>query len=365
MSHSLLSTVLAGSRIQGLDALRAFSILAVLIDHTEYKFGGPLSLVTGGIWLEIFFVLSGFLITFMLLDEFDRFGSISFKDFFQRRMARLLPLFYVYVLIGIVYLTLVHKPVPWGAVLSGVFYVVNYFQAFNGAPTHFLSHCWSLALEEQFYFFWPLILAFLLRVRWHLDWSLIGLIVAIWLYRAMSQLLGWHTDAYIYRALDTRADHLLLGCLLAVLLRQPKWCAWIEKLWRMPFLMAMLFVALITSGLFHANLTYKYVFAYALEPVVIALLVPMVILSAASEVGILSKILNARWVVLTGQASYGIYIFHQLFMAPVRNMVEKMTGSYDLGILISMVVLIVFAHQVFIQFEAPMRQKLRPKQRLA
>lgn len=363
MNQPSLSSALAGSRIPGLDFLRALAVVFVLIDHTEYKFGGPLGIVNGGIGVEIFFVLSGFLITSMLLEEIDRFGSISFKDFFQRRAARLLPIFYAYVLVGIVYLTLRHKPVPWDAVVAGSFYVINYFQAFNGAEAHFLSHCWSLAVEEQFYFVWPLIVALVIRLKWRLDWTLAGLILAVWVYRAASQLTGWHTDEYLYRALDTRADHLLMGCLLALLLKRADWCRWFERLWQTPGLMIGLFALLMTSGTFHHNQTYKYVFAYALEPVLIAMLIPMVILAASRTDGWLSAGLNARWVVLTGQASYGVYLFHQLLMHPVRGIVEKLSGSYHLAIFLSIAVVIVFAHQSFTRFEAPIRQRLRPPPR--
>ena len=365
MSHTSLSSALAGSRIPGLDFLRALAVLFVLIDHTEYKFGGPLGMLNGGTGVEIFFVLSGFLITSMLLKEVDRFGSISFRDFFQRRAARLLPVFYVYVVVGVIYLTIRHKPIPWDAVVSSAFYVINYHQAFNGAPAHFLSHCWSLAVEEQFYFVWPILFVFVLGVRWRVDLLLLGLILTVWIYRAVSYLTGWHSDEYIYRALDTRADHLLVGCLLAVLIRRPVWITWFERLWRMPMLMIALAVALLVSGTWHGDLTYKYVFAYAIEPLIIAVLIPMVVLSASKESGWLSRGLNAGWVVSIGQASYGIYLFHQLLMHPVRTFVENKSGSYHLAIAASFAVVIVVAHQSFVRFEAPIRQRLLPKPRVA
>lgn len=363
MNPPSLSSALSGSRIPGLDFLRALAVIFVLIDHTEYKFGGPLSIINGGIGVEIFFVLSGYLITSMLLDEWERFGSIGLKDFFQRRAARLLPVFYVYVIVGIAYLTARHKPVNWEAVLSGCLYVINYYQAFNGAPSHFLSHCWSLAVEEQFYVIWPLIFVMAFKLRWRLDLTLVALVVAVWAYRAATQLYGWHPDEYLYRSLETRADHLLIGCLLAVWLRRPSVQKRFEQLGHTPWIALTLIAALMYSGTLHRDTNYKYIYAYSIEPILIATLIPLVIMAAEKKTGPLASVLNAPWFIKTGQASYGIYLFHQLLMHPVRTAVESITGSYHLAIIVSIALVILVAHQVFIRFEAPIRQQLRPQPR--
>lgn len=365
LNQPQLASTLGLARIPGLDFLRALAVIFVLIDHTGYKLGGPLSVVNGGTGVQIFFVLSGFLITHMLLNEQVRFGSISFKDFYQRRAARLLPVFYLYVVVGVVYLSWRQLPVPWDAVVAGIFYVVNYLQAFNGAPAHFLSHCWSLAVEEQFYFLWPLLLALAFRLKWSLSRTILVLIAFISLYRAASHLMGWGTDEYLYRALETRADHLLVGCLLAVVLREAPVQQWFERCARTPLPAMVLFSLLMYSGTFHQDKTYKYVFAYAFEPLLIALLIPLVILIANRSGSLLAGFLNAKWIVLIGQASYGIYLFHQLVLYSARGVVERLTGSYNLGVLASFVVVIVLAHLSFKWFESPIRERLRPSARVA
>ena len=88
-----LFKALRGSRIPGLDFLRAISVMMVLIDHSGMTWLGPVALFNGGIGVEIFFVLSGFLITWMLLHELDKHQDIHLMDFYRRRAARLLPAF--------------------------------------------------------------------------------------------------------------------------------------------------------------------------------------------------------------------------------------------------------------------------------
>lgn len=207
----------------GIDGLRAFAVGAVLI----YHLGAPW-LPGGYLGVDMFLVISGFLITSLLLSEHDATGRIDLRRFWIRRARRLLPA--VLVMIGVVLaaMLVLHAGEVSrlrGQVVAALFYVVNwqfiyadvpYFDQF-GRPSVFL-HLWSLAIEEQFYLVWPPIMAvgiIALRRR-----ALLALVLAL---AAGSTLLAWvmwkpFTDpSRIYYGTDTRAVALLVGVALALI----------------------------------------------------------------------------------------------------------------------------------------------------
>ena len=149
--------------IRGLDGIRALSVLAIIAFHTG------LSSVPGGFYgVDAFFVLSGFLITSLLVEEWGGTGTIRLRRFWAGRARRLLPALFVLVaVIGIVLAVVpgvLATPHVVGDALSTVFYVSNWY-SIHGGVTYFslssepspLLHTWSLAIEEQFYLVWPLV----------------------------------------------------------------------------------------------------------------------------------------------------------------------------------------------------------------
>ena len=156
--------------IRGLDGIRAFSVLAIIAFHTG------LNSVPGGFYgVDAFFVLSGFLITSLLVKEWGGTGTIRLRRFWAGRARRLLPaLFLLVAVIGIVMAVvprLLATPHILGDALSTVFYVSNWY-SIHGGVTYFslnsqpspLLHTWSLAIEEQFYLVWPLVVLAVLKV---------------------------------------------------------------------------------------------------------------------------------------------------------------------------------------------------------
>lgn len=354
-----LTTALESPRIAGLDFLRAVAVLLVIADHSGLYRIGPLAVFDGGFGVEIFFVLSGFLITKLLFDDHDRSGNIHLGTFYRNRAARLLPAFYAYLIVGLVLLVVLHRAVPWGAVASSAFYVINYYQAFTGAEAHYLSHCWSLAVEEQFYLLWPLLLIVVLRRRIDLVRVLAGVIVAVWLLRALLATVFGASDEYLYRALETRADQLAMGCLLAVMLRDPRWRARIEAIASHGWVSIVLIAMMIASLTFlHGGVTEKYAIAYALEPLLVAVLIPLTIV-AASGGGVMARVLNLPLAVMIGQVSYGIYLFHPWVVNPSRHAFERVTGSFGLSVILSIAVLVAIAYVSFTYFESPVRRRIR------
>src|SRR5262249_16297514 len=155
-------------RWPGLDGLRGLAILLVLFTHLGARPGPHLlwQISQGGlVGVDVFFVLSGFLITSLLVSESDRFASIHLPRFFMRRALRLLPA--LFVMIGVVALaTVTLAPEAWRhSTLTGIPYAVFYASdlrwLIHGAiPTHggFMDPMWSLSVEEQFYLVWPSVL---------------------------------------------------------------------------------------------------------------------------------------------------------------------------------------------------------------
>lgn len=353
-----LQAALSRARIPGLDALRALAVFLVLADHSGWVGPFGLPLFDGGFGVMLFFVLSGFLITRGLLAELDHHHTIDLGRFYLRRAARLLPVFYVYVVVGLILLTLAHRPVPWGAIWSSSAYVVNYYQAFTGAASHYLSHCWSLAVEEQFYMLWPLALLFIhrhLKVTWQ---GVLAMTLAL-----IACRIGWvfagATDEYLYRALETRGDQLALGGLLACAVASARVR---EAISRVPargwLLLAGLVLVILSFNVFRGSNVLKYAIGFSIESTLVTLGLPLVILTASQTKGFASSLLNARWVAWVGRISYGIYLFHPMVLHPVRNILTRQGIPADLAIALSMVAVAIVAHLSFRWFEEPLRQRI-------
>jgi len=202
-----------------LDGLRGISILLVFIHH----FYHPL-LPGGFLGVDIFFVLSGFLITSLLLEEWDRHGSVSLKNFYIRRGFRLMPAVFLLIFLLAAYAVFFLNKAAADRAFQGIWltlsYTSNWFYAFGAASAdNPLGITWSLAIEEQFYFFFPLLLAAVLRSGIKRSAIILGSVALILVVSVNRALLAVHEvpTQRLYYASDTRADALLLGCLTAFL----------------------------------------------------------------------------------------------------------------------------------------------------
>ena len=213
--------------IPGLDGIRALAVIVVV----AYHLGVP-HMSGGLLGVGVFFTLSGFLITGILLSSWYRTDSLQLKRFWLRRARRLLPAVVVVLVVVLVATAMVEQdslPTRWGEGIAALFYVANwttiargesYFDRFAGPGP--LDHLWSLAVEEQFYLFWPVLLLLGLVV---LKWDLKGLIRATLALTAVSFGLLWllaspgFDNTRAYEGTDTRAGGLLVGALLAMLWR--------------------------------------------------------------------------------------------------------------------------------------------------
>ncbi|CAO5259387.1 acyltransferase family protein [Frankia sp. AgKG'84/4] len=204
-----------------LDGVRALAVLCVLVFHMDALPGGYLG-------VDVFFVLSGFLITGGLLAERDRTGGMSLTRFYLRRAYRLLPAFWLLVAVATGWVVVLGMGTAGerreflDSLASSTLYLNNYFQVVKQSTgAGWLGHTWSLSLEEQFYLLWPLVLIVLCRrprIVDRLPVVLLGGAVAVALWRNVLVAFGAQ-GTRTYFALDTRADALLVGCALAAWLR--------------------------------------------------------------------------------------------------------------------------------------------------
>jgi peptidoglycan/LPS O-acetylase OafA/YrhL len=202
------------------DGLRTLAVGLVLVYHLE-----PDLVPGGAVGVDIFFTISGFVITRLLLAEFARTGDVDMGAFYRRRWLRLVPaLFTVCALCAVLALT-TRMPgfsggSAWASIALSATFLVNIVRAAQPGPysgdTSLLAHSWSLGVEEQFYLLWPPLLLLLLRrvrPRTVLIWACaLCLLPVFWRYMLWSPTAAHR----IYNGTDTRADQLLAGALLAI-----------------------------------------------------------------------------------------------------------------------------------------------------
>lgn len=198
----------------GLDGLRGVAVLAVMLYHFDATHRW---LPGGSLGVDIFFVLSGFLITTLLLEERGQSGGVSLLRFYQRRARRLLPALFFF-LAAFTLITLAtnqpgkeHLPVTLGA---GMFYVFNWVDDFGGAVAPGAGHLWSLSVEEQFYLVWPVVFILALRAG-----PRALLAVSVIVFAVAASLPAWFGRGYgeMYSGTDFRSQQLMAGAILAQL----------------------------------------------------------------------------------------------------------------------------------------------------
>jgi peptidoglycan/LPS O-acetylase OafA/YrhL len=221
-----------------LTGIRALALFTVLTYHSNFK-------TLPGTWvaLQVFFVLSGFLITAMLAGEGQRNGKISLGRFYSRRAVRLVPPLLLTVALLAIYAQFVHVADAahrlWGDSFAALFYYADYRQALGHAPFFgYLAHTWSLSVEEQFYIVWSLAMVVAIALhkrRLSYGFVIVGLLLST-ADRTWLTLHGHFTNVVftrVYYAFDTRADALFLGCLLGLMAADGLfngWARWAKTL---------------------------------------------------------------------------------------------------------------------------------------
>jgi peptidoglycan/LPS O-acetylase OafA/YrhL len=352
----------------GLDGLRALAVTAVLLYHAE------LNWIPGGfLGVDVFFVISGYLITSLLLAEFKNQGRIGLGQFYLRRARRLLPaLFLVLGVVGLFAVIFLPDEVVKlrGDTLAALLYGTNWWQIFRnlsyfeaaGRPP-LLQHLWSLAVEEQFYLIWPLLLTGMFKLwngrrRPMMIATTAMIVVSAGLMVGLSISRGYpleHDPSRVYYGTDTRAFTMLIGAVLAMV-----WAPWRlqEKTTRggrlvldamgivglLGLLWMFLNVSEFSNGLYRGG--------FLLCSVLSAMVIAVTVHPAADLGRVLLGRQPLRWI---GERSYGIYLWHwPVFMITRPTLDISMTGTPNL--ILRLAVTVALAELSFRYVEQPIRQ---------
>jgi peptidoglycan/LPS O-acetylase OafA/YrhL len=319
------------TRIRSLDGWRAVGVSLVLISHMPFTDGFPEKyayqvedILDGELGVRIFFVLSGFLITHLLLEEARATGTISLTRFYIRRTLRILPIYITYLLVlGVLTaLGLYHDA------LSSWIGALTFTRNMIGQGRSATVQLWSLAVEEQFYLVWPMTLfacSLWRRPRASVTVLLLG-IAACPIMRA-TLVPATPGGSFVHRIFGAQsglmqADSLIVGCLAAFLVgRTARAPAWLEA----PALRFLAVVCVIAGR--HAQLTLAptnrlVAFVPGFQAVAIMFLIWA---TAFHPPGMLARVLNLRPVVVLGTLSYSLYVWQLLFLS---HFVPRLSGLW-------------------------------------
>lgn len=290
----------------------------ILRGHFLFNF-----LANAGLGVRIFFVLSGYLITKILIIEEAKTGIINIRHFFLRRMLRIFPIFYLYILV-VVLLKLYYIPNiidKVSDVVPALFYVWNYkflWVNISGNANWFLGHFWSLSMEEQFYLFWPFTFAFFYSndSRSRFFRVLIAVIVLMPVLRVASYFLMPENRGQIAWMLHTGGDSILIGCLGALIEKTERFKSvfidYLNNKWLIVFTLLFLFILSPSLSLAYGG-AYQLPFGISLDNIFILILLFWIMYIPT----IFTKFLNHKVMVNIGTLSYSLYVWQQIFLTNI------------------------------------------------
>lgn len=344
--------------LPGLDGIRAIAVIAIIIFHLNPKW-----LPGGFLGVDTFFVISGYLIAMLLINEYEKTGTINILQFWIRRMKRLFPPVLFMILIVIQYIIFFDQSLLYQLkkdVIAALLYISNwwyifdglsYFESFEARP---LEHLWSLAIEEQFYLLFPLILILMLNKWSKKNILLLFFVVSILSAILMSTLYDPAANvSRIYFGTETRLQTLLLGVMCAFI-----WPAFKLKRDAPRILVVIIdflgFIGLIVLMYSIYKLSEHSAFLFNGGFYVLGIFTVLIIMAAVHPSSIMSRLLGIKPLTVIGKYSYSLYLWHY----PVIVLMQKhfVQGQVPIYIHISSVILtIVLAVFSYKLIERPYR----------
>ena len=324
-------------RLPGLDGLRGIAVLAVIIYHAD------VSLLVGGfLGVDVFFVLSGFLITALLLSELERTNKVDRAQFYIRRIRRLMPALFLVLLFSVLVSGLfvldaafhVRRDLPWAITFvlnwSYLFFEQSYFVNISRPPL--LQHLWSLSVEEQFYVIWPLLLVAIYklplgrmppRVKVFVVSSALALASTAWMaYLSIENGFPIPNDpSRVYFGTDTHAMGLLVGCAAAALWRPERLTAKLTPD-RATAMAGIGFGSLLGLAYFFVYVSELNEWLYRGGFLVLSLLTAALIAIAAHPGLKFGQVLGNPILKWFGDRSYGIYLWHWPIFVLLRSGID-------------------------------------------
>ncbi len=357
-------------RLPGLDGLRGIAVLAVIIYHGDISF-----LVGGFLGVDVFFVLSGFLITTLLINELTETNTVDRARFYIRRIRRLMPalflvLFFSVLVSGLFVLDAayhVRRDLPWAITFvlnwSYLFFEQSYFVNISRPPL--LQHLWSLSVEEQFYVIWPIMLIGLYkvkignltpRVKIFIASSVLAIASTAWMVH-LSVANGFpipNDPSRVYFGTDTHAMGLLVGCAAAALWRSER----LSERLTPDRVAAMNGLGLLSL----AGLAYFFLFVSELNEflyrggfLVLSILTAILVVVAAHPALKFGQRLGNPVLKWFGDRSYGIYLWHWPIFVLMRSGID-IQWAEPIAFLVKVAIVLAIADLSYRYVELPIRQ---------
>ncbi|MEA5575964.1 acyltransferase [Anabaena sp. UHCC 0451] len=299
--------------IPALDGIRAIAILLVLFAHSvifdQFTWLRSIGFQLGLFGVSIFFVLSGYLITRLLIQEEEQTGNISLKFFYIRRAFRLLPALYLYLfVVWVLWIMGLLPDNPWHSFISSLLYIRNLIG--RGDAT---NHIWSLSFEQQFYFLWPITITLFRQqnIRRLVIAFILILTVVVWRCYAITNNLATYGDVYIRT--DFRLDSPLIGCAIAIIEKiKPRL---IIRFNSSPFRSDMLLITAIMLMICWMTIQLQIGIVWSIDSTITSLIAGIVVISQIVHYDSFGKrFLTLPPLIFIGKISYGLYLWQGLFL---------------------------------------------------
>ena len=353
--------------LPSIDSLRALAVLAVIIYHVDVNY-----LPGGFLGVDLFFVLSGYLISSLIIKEFRKTGTVNLYNFYIRRARRLLPAVYFMITVGLVVMVLFnevllrksHLDAIFGYIYSSnwwyIFHKLDYFDSF-GAQSPF-KHLWSLAIEEQFYMIFPLLFLLVNRKKkskdgtYKLNKNFLYVVLGLILVSLIAYILLFDINniSRIYFGTDTRAFSLLVGVVGAILYPMERLHSKVTPQQNMIYSVVSLvsIATLITVMIYTSEYnTWLYRGGFLL----VAILGLIVIISSGKQHTLMSKLLSFKPVVFIGKISYSLYLWHFPILV-LTTPVSEIGNPNIIFVILRVILTFVLATASYVFVETPIRK---------